>query len=75
MQPCARVFDREKRAYREGRWRWDIVQPSSDEYTFCVRKYLEDFRIAVDNYINGLNNDTESVSDLEAALNRKPQLI
>ena len=47
----------------------------SDSYTFYVRTYLEEFKIAVTNYIVNLEKGIESVSLLETALLNRPELI
>jgi hypothetical protein len=44
-------------------------------YTFYVQTYFEDFRRAVDSYINGLDAGTESNKKLEDALKAKPELL
>jgi hypothetical protein len=49
--------------------------PKSDTYTLYVSTYFDDFKGAVDFYINGLENGTESVKKLEDALNGKPELL
>lgn len=47
----------------------------SNAYTFYVSTYFEDFKGAVDKYINGLEGGTESLKNLEDALNGKPELL
>jgi len=47
----------------------------SDTYTFYVSTYFEDFKGAVDKYINGLEGGTESIKNLEDTLNGKPGLL
>jgi hypothetical protein len=45
------------------------------EYKFHVRRYFEDFKKAVNDYISGLHSGSESVIQMERALRGKPELI
>lgn len=45
------------------------------EYKFHVRRYFEDFKKAVNDYISGLHSGSESVILMERALRGKPELI
>jgi hypothetical protein len=45
------------------------------EYKFHVRRYFEDFKKAVNDYISGLYSGSESVILMERALRGKPELI
>lgn len=47
----------------------------SDAYTFYISTYFADLRRAVDSYISGLEGATESLKNLENALNGKPELL
>jgi hypothetical protein len=45
------------------------------KYTFWVRTYFEEFKKAVNCYINGLDEGTESLDNLEKALDDRPELL
>jgi hypothetical protein len=45
------------------------------KYTFWVRAYFEEFKKAVNCYIKGLEEGTESLEYLESALRSRPELI
>jgi hypothetical protein len=47
----------------------------SNSYTFCVRRYYEDFKSAVNNYVQGLEYGTEDLTKFKQALESKPELI
>jgi hypothetical protein len=44
-------------------------------YTFYVRRYIEDFKFAVNNYISELMNDVAKFNDAKRALNKGTQLL
>jgi hypothetical protein len=44
-------------------------------YTFCVRRYLEDFKFAVNNYIGELKTDLDKFKNAKKALDNKAQLL
>jgi hypothetical protein len=48
---------------------------STQQYVFWVRTYFDEFKAAVNNYVNGLNSGKESLYDLEDSLNGRPELI
>jgi hypothetical protein len=47
----------------------------SDSYTFYVRRYYEDFKTAVNEYIEGLEHGREDITKFKQALETKPELI
>ena len=47
----------------------------SNSYTFCVRRYYEDFKSAVNNYIQDLEYGTGDLTKFKQALESKPELI
>jgi hypothetical protein len=49
--------------------------PTEKKYTFWVRTYFEEFKKAVNCYINGLEEGTESLDNLEKTLNDRPELL
>lgn len=49
--------------------------PASNQYRFFVRTYFMEFKAGVNNYIHGLETETESVDLLEQCLNGRPMLI
>ena len=44
-------------------------------YTFIVNKYFEDFKIAVNNFIYGLESGNEDLSQCRDVIESKPMLI
>ena len=44
-------------------------------YTFIINKYFEDFKIAVNNFINGLESGNEDLSKFKDVIESKPMLI
>ena len=44
-------------------------------YTFNINKYFEDFKIAVNNFIYGLESGNEDVSKFRDVIESKPMLI
>ena len=44
---------------------------NAQTYTFCVRKYFEDFKFAVDNYIAELKADPDKLNHAKNALKHK----
>ncbi len=44
-------------------------------YTFIINKYFEDFKIAVNNFIYGLESGNEDVSKFRDVIESKPMLI
>jgi hypothetical protein len=52
-----------------------LYDEESKQYTFGVKRYLEDFKKAVGNYIDGLETGAESLKNVEEALQGKPELI
>jgi hypothetical protein len=52
-----------------------VYDPKLNKYTLYVSTYFEDFKNAVDVYINGLESGAENLSNLENALKAKPELI
>jgi hypothetical protein len=47
----------------------------SNSCTFCVRRYYEDFKSAVNNYVQGLEYGAEDLTKFKQALESKPELI
>lgn len=47
----------------------------SNSYTFHIPTYFEDFKKAVNKYIDGLDTGSENISLIEQALEHKPELI
>ena len=47
----------------------------SKNYTFWIRTYFDEFKSAINRYINGLNAGTENLNKLEDSLNGRPELI
>jgi glutamate dehydrogenase/leucine dehydrogenase len=52
-----------------------VFDPVKREYKFHVRRYFEDFKKAVNDYISGLHSGFESVILMERALRGKPEII
>ncbi len=48
---------------------------TTKKYVFWVRPYFDEFKAAVNNYINGLETGKESLKELEDSLDGKPELI
>jgi len=48
---------------------------TSKKYIFWVRTYFDEFKAAVNRYINGLENGTENLQSLEDSLNDRPELV
>jgi hypothetical protein len=46
-----------------------------NRYVFWVRTYFDEFKAAVNKYINGLANGTENLRVLEDSLNDRPELV
>jgi hypothetical protein len=46
----------------------------SRTYTFVVRKYFEDFKIAVNSFIHGLESGNEDLSKFNDVIESKPLL-
>ena len=44
-------------------------------YTFIINKYFEDFKIAVNNFIYGLESGNEDLSQFKDVIESKPMLI
>ena len=44
-------------------------------YTFWIRTYFDDFKKAVNCYIDGLERGTESLDNLKKALKARPELL
>lgn len=49
--------------------------PKTRKYIFWVRSYFDEFKSAVNKYINGLELGTESLKNLEDSLNNRPELV
>ncbi len=45
------------------------------KYTFWVRTYFEEFKKALNCYIDGLETGTESLDNLKKALEDRPELL
>ena len=52
-----------------------LYDSASQTYTFIVRKYFEDFKIAVNNFIQGLESGNEDFSKFTEVIESKPLLI
>jgi hypothetical protein len=52
-----------------------VYDDKSKTYIFCIRRYLEDLKFAVDKYIAELRSDLASFNATKKALENKPQLI
>ncbi len=52
-----------------------IYYDKTKTYVVCIRRYLEDFKFAVNNYIAELRSNLASFNDAKKALEKKPQLI
>jgi hypothetical protein len=50
---------------------WDRVRQKTRNYTFYVRKYFEDFKIAVNNYIEELKTNSDKFNCAKQALEEK----
>jgi hypothetical protein len=48
---------------------------TTKQYIFWVRTYFDEFKNAVNNYINGLETGKEDLQKLEDSLNSRPELI
>ena len=48
-----------------------VYYKKTQNYTFCVRKYFEDFKIAVNNYIEELKTDSDQFNRAKQALEEK----
>jgi hypothetical protein len=48
---------------------------TNNRYVFWVRTYFDEFKAAVNKYINGLENGTENLQVLEDSLNDRPELV
>lgn len=48
---------------------------TSMKYTFWVRTYFDEFKNAVNHYINGLDAGDENLQKLEDSLNSRPELV
>jgi hypothetical protein len=48
---------------------------TSNKYVFWVRTYFDEFKAAVNKYINGLESGTENLQNLEDSLNDRPELV
>src|SRR5215212_9232965 len=47
----------------------------SERYTFWIRTYFDEFKNAVNHYINGLDEGTENLQKLEDSLHGRTELI
>ena len=52
-----------------------LYDSTTRTYTFIVRRYFEDFKIAVNNFINGLESGNEDLSKFRDVIVNKPMLI
>jgi hypothetical protein len=77
MRPYMLLRDRRKCYYCDrGLHLWILYDKLSNSYTFfCVRCYYEDFKSAVNNYIQGLEYGAEDLTKFKQALESKPKLI
>lgn len=48
---------------------------TTKKYVFWVRTYFDEFKCAVNHYINGLYSSAESLTYLEDSLNNRTELI
>jgi hypothetical protein len=48
---------------------------TNNKYVFWVRTYFDEFKAAVNKYINGLESGTENLQSLEDSLNNRPELV
>ena len=48
---------------------------TSKKYIFWVRTSFDEFKAAVNRYINGLENETENLQSFEDSLNDRPELV
>jgi hypothetical protein len=52
-----------------------LYDSTTRTYTFIVNKYFEDFKIAVNNFIYGLESGNEDLSQFRDVIESKPMLI
>jgi hypothetical protein len=63
--------DSESMIVIEGRDCEIVYDKKTQNYTFCVRKYFEDFKIAVNNYIEELKTESDKFNHAKQALEGK----
>jgi hypothetical protein len=51
------------------------IDSATNKYVFNIITYFEDFKTAVDNYIDGLESGIEDIAKMEKAIINKPRLI
>lgn len=51
------------------------IDHKNDKYVFNIITYFEDFKTAVNNYIQGLESGIEDIAKMEKAIRNKPILI
>jgi hypothetical protein len=52
-----------------------IYDTKTKTYTFCIKKYLEDFKFAVNNYIEELKTDLEKFDNAKKVLEKGAKLL
>jgi hypothetical protein len=52
-----------------------IYDTKTKTYTFCIRKYLEDFKFAVNNYIEELKTDLEKFRNAKKVPEKGAKLL
>jgi hypothetical protein len=70
------MIDRNAKIVIEGSGDCGILYDSiSRTYTFIIRRYFEDFKIAVNNFIHGLESGNEDLSKFNDVIESKPLLF
>jgi len=60
----------------EGNYDCGILYDSTTRtYTFIIRRFFEDFKIAVNDFIDGLESENEDLSKFRNVIENKPMLI
>jgi hypothetical protein len=60
----------------EGNYDCGILYDSTTRtYTFIIRRFFEDFKIAVNDFIYGLESENEDLSKFRDVIENKPMLI
>ncbi len=52
-----------------------LYDSTTRTYTFIISRYLKDFKIAVNNFIFGLESGNEDISKFRDVIENKPMLI
>jgi len=52
-----------------------IYDDNNKTYTFYIRRYLEDFKFAVNNYISEVKTDLNKFNDAKKAIEKGVQLL